>query len=177
MSTSDQIIDQELGVDIEKEEVEIGEVSRFIILSIFTFGLYQMWWMYKSWKFFKEKEDLDIMPVWRAIFAIFFVSSLFSKCLRMAQSNGYEKSYPAGALAVGFIILGFLSRLPDPFWLISFLSVLFMIQPVSAFNYAIENSTKFRATSTGFQLRHIILLLAGGALWILMLIGLFYPQL
>jgi hypothetical protein len=177
MNTSDQIIDEEIGVDIEKEKIEISEVSKFILLSIFTFGFYELWWMYKSWRFFKEKENLDIMPAWRAIFAIFFVSSLFSKCLRMAQSNGYEKSYSAGGLAAGFIILGFLARLPDPYWLISFLSVVFMIQPVSAFNYAIENSTKFRATSPGFQLRHIILLIAGGALWILMLIGLFMPEL
>ena len=43
----------------------------FVILSIFTFGIYDMIWMYRNWKYFKYTEKTDIMPFWRAWFGLF----------------------------------------------------------------------------------------------------------
>jgi len=34
----------------------------FIFLSIITLGLYSVWWIYKAWRFFQQKEMIDIMP-------------------------------------------------------------------------------------------------------------------
>ena len=47
--------------------------SKFVVLSFLTLGLYGVWWMFKSWKFFKEYEKEDIMPAARAIFSIIFL--------------------------------------------------------------------------------------------------------
>lgn len=37
-------------------------VGKFCFLYIITFGLYQIPWCHKQWKFLKEKDDLNINP-------------------------------------------------------------------------------------------------------------------
>ncbi len=145
-------------------------LTKFIILSIVSFGLYELWWIYKSWRFFKQKEKLDIMPAARAIFSIFFLNSLFNKILHFAASKGYEKSYSSTPLVVGFFIINTASKLPQPYWVISGLSFLFLIPPFQALNFAFKNSTDFETNEqVYFNYRQIILLLVGLALWSLVI--------
>lgn len=61
----------------ETTKIEIVTLQKFVILSVISSGIYPIWWMSKTWKFFKEKDNLDVMPVPRAIFAIFFLNGLF----------------------------------------------------------------------------------------------------
>lgn len=172
---SDQILD--LNVTDEsnsKVEIEIVDGTKVLILSLVSFGLYGIWWIYKSWRFFKEKDGLDIMPAARAIFSIFFLYSLFENIQHYAKSNGYQKSYSSGGLFAGQIIFSLASRLPEPYWLISIVSSFFLLAPANALNFAIANSEQYKATIvSGFNGRQIAVLVIGGILWMLVLAGLF----
>ena len=42
----------------------------FILLCIATMGFYAIWWQYKCWVYFKEKEKSNILP---ALWALSFV--------------------------------------------------------------------------------------------------------
>jgi hypothetical protein len=55
----------------EIDEQKIISLNKFIFLSIISFGAYEIWWIYKAWKFYQQKENLDIMPAARALFSIF----------------------------------------------------------------------------------------------------------
>ncbi|MFW6711465.1 hypothetical protein ACODTS_06135, partial [Acinetobacter pittii] len=55
------------------ENLKIISVNKFIFLSLISFGLYPIWWMFKAWRFFLIKDKLNIMPAARAIFSIFFL--------------------------------------------------------------------------------------------------------
>lgn len=44
-----------------------------------TFGLYSLYWFWRHWKMHKRDKNLDIWPVPRAIFSIFFAHSLNSE--------------------------------------------------------------------------------------------------
>jgi uncharacterized membrane protein (DUF373 family) len=110
------------NVNIENNEIDkqnIISLNKFIFLSIISFGTYEIWWIYKSWKFFKQKNELDINPILRSLFSIFYLNSLFSEILDYSDEKNYTKSYSSSFLFFGFIISNFLSKLPDPFWLIS----------------------------------------------------------
>ncbi|HFA49546.1 MAG TPA: hypothetical protein ENJ95_11080 [Bacteroidetes bacterium] len=173
---ANQILDVDFDSDPDKEDIELVGVNKFILLSILSLGLYGMWWMYKSWKFFKEKDLLDIMPAGRAIFAIFFTYSLFEKIQDYAKSNGYTKSYSSVGLFVMFILLNFMARLPPPFWLVSLFSFLFLIQPSNALNYAIKNSNDYNGIERKeFNTRQIVIVVIGGLFWLLMIAGLLMP--
>ncbi len=54
------------------ENLKVISVNKFIFLSLISFGLYPIWWMFKAWRFFLIKDKLNIMPAARAIFSIFF---------------------------------------------------------------------------------------------------------
>lgn len=153
---------------------EIVSVGKFIFLSIISFGTYEIWWMYKAWKFYQQKEKLDIMPVARAIFCIFFLYALLNKIMDSAKEKGYSGSYSAGVLFAGFIGVNILSKLPDPFWLISILGFVFLIPPYNALNYAQQHSTDFEVIEqTSFSGRQIGLIIVGLAFWALVLFGLY----
>ena len=162
----------DLGFGDQKER-ELLSVNNFIILFFLTMGLYGVWWMYKSWRYFREKENLDIMPAMRAIFAIFFLYGLFERIQDLALSRGYTKRYSSSALFVGFVALNLLAQLPDPMWVISTLAFLCLIPPFKAFNFAMTRSDDFRAfEKENFNQRQIMLVVIGTFLWFLVIIGL-----
>lgn len=174
---NNDILDFNLGGEDDKVKIELSTNNRLTIFFILSLGLYGPWWMYKQWVFFREEERLDIWPAARAIFAIFFIYSLFEKIQFFAKTAGYNKTYNSGLLFLGFIILTLLSRLPDPAWLISLFSFLFYLQPNDAFNYAIENSEDYKGVYTSkLSTRQIILVILGGLFWLLIIIGLFFPE-
>src|ERR1051326_4300794 len=51
-------------------------LSRLIIMSLVSFGLYEVYWMYRNWKFLQERDGLDINPLGRGIFGQLFVYQL-----------------------------------------------------------------------------------------------------
>jgi hypothetical protein len=155
------------------EEQTILDPGQFILISVATFGLYEVWWMYKVWRFYKQRDKLDIMPAPRAIFAFFFLHSLLSEILIFAKRKGYTTEYSPGLLFAGFIILNLLSRLPDPFWLISVSSVLCLIEPFKAFNFALLNSPEFVVNRQGFfSPKQIVLIALGSIMWVAVFAGL-----
>ena len=48
---------------VESKVFELLSAQKFILLCVFSLGLYELWWIYKSWSFFRDKDNLDIMPV------------------------------------------------------------------------------------------------------------------
>lgn len=174
MENQDSILDANLaGLTSDVEEQKIISVNKFTILCIASFGLYPLWWIYKAWRFYQQKEKLDIMPAVRAIFSIFFLNSLFNRILSFAKEKGYEENYSSIALFIGFLIGNLTARLPDPLWLISILSFVFLIPPFKALNYAKQHSNEFLVTQqTSFSVRQIGLIIVGVIFWGLVLLGL-----
>ncbi len=150
----------------KKEEKELVSVNVFVILFFLTMGLYGTWWMYKTWRYLKEKDNLDIMPAMRAIFAIIFLYELLVRIQERAHSRGYQQKYYSGPLFIGFILLSFLTQLPAPMWVISQLAFLFLISPFTAFNYVLmrEEGLNYKQKDSLSQ-RQIILAFFGAVLW------------
>ena len=48
---------QILNIDIEEQKTM--SLKRFIFLSIISFGLYPIWWIFEAWRFFMQKNKLD----------------------------------------------------------------------------------------------------------------------
>ncbi len=176
--TNEDILDLDFNSDQDsKIQVEFQTVDQFIILSVATLGIYNIWWMYKAWKFFEQKDRLTIMPAARAIFSILFLHSLFERILKFAKSRGYEKSYSSTGLFVVFVVLSLCNRLPDLYSIIAVFSFLVFIQPIDAFNRGIELSTQYALKiRSGFSTRQIVLIVCGLFLWFLILLGLFYGE-
>lgn len=126
-----------------KSYIELVDGNKFIILFVLSLGLYAIWWMYKSWRFFQQKEEPDMMPAARAILGIFWAFPLFERIQKYAKENGYTSTYSSGLLFVGYFCMNLSSRLPDPIGLVAIFAFVFLIPPVRALNFAIMNADDY----------------------------------
>lgn len=159
------------------KEVKIQPIYKFIILDILSAGLYGVWWMYKSWKFFKERNKLDINPFLRVLFAIVFLHELFERILKFATYHGYKKTYNSLFLFILFFFFNAIARLPTPYWLLSFLGVFSLIPAVEALNFGISNSSDYSVLiEKNYNKNQILLIVISGVFWLLAILGLFIGE-
>ena len=162
-----------LEITYAVEEQKSISLNKFIFLSIVSFGTYEIWWIYKAWRFFNQKDNLNIMPAVRTVFSIFFLIPLFYKMLNFAKEKNYNYSYSSILLFTGFFIANLLAYLPVPYLFIALVSVVFLIPPYKAFNFARQNSNDFLVTEqTSYNGRQIALIVIGVIFWFFVLLGL-----
>lgn len=160
----------------EKKFSNITSPTKFIILSVLSLGIYELVWMYRNWKFFKEKEKTDISPFWRAWFAIFFIHSLFKKILEYAEKEGYRESYSSGWRTFFWIVLLILGRAEHTiFFFLSSLTFLTILAPLDAINFYYKKK-EANCESRTWKWWHIILIIICVIFWILILAGMFLPE-
>jgi len=178
MENQDKFLENDNSeVTYDIEEQKIISLNKFIFLSIISAGLYGIWWIYKSWGFFKQKEKSNINPALYTIFSIIFLIPLLNKILRFAKEKGYNNSYLSVLLFVGFFVTNFLAYLPDPFWLVAVFGFVFLILPFKALNFAKQNSTDFIVTEqTSYSGRQITLIVVGAIIWCLGILGMLLPD-
>jgi len=51
-------------------------IQKYILLSFCTFGLYEIMWIYRQWKYLRYNRNLPVSPVKRALFSPLFFGSL-----------------------------------------------------------------------------------------------------
>ena len=98
---------------------------------------------------------------------------MLNDILKFAQQKGYNETYSSVLLFIGFFVGNFLAYLPDPFWLISILSFIFLIPAFNALNFIKQNSTEFIVNEqNSFSGRQMALIVTGIIFWGLVLLGL-----
>ena len=145
-------------------------------MSICTFGLYELYWFYKNWVLIKARTEQDIMPFWRAFFAPLWAYSCFKHIKNSAIGNNVPESLSIGLLAIVYFVLQALPNLPDPYWLVSFLSFTLLIPANSValnINNHLISDFKNNETFSGWNWGGLVL---GGLLFVLSLIGTFLPE-
>jgi hypothetical protein len=91
----------------EKKRFFSVSLKKLIILSVLTFGLYQVYWFYKHHRAIKGKEEHSVVSFGKSLFAIFFCFKLFRKVLKEAKEKGYPIKNESIILAIVFIALWF----------------------------------------------------------------------
>ncbi|QNF31502.1 hypothetical protein HUW51_01715 [Adhaeribacter swui] len=163
----------DFSVDSTVETQYLISVPKFILLSILSFGLYEIWWVYKAWRFYQQKEDLDIMPAGRALFNLFFLYTLLKKIKNYANQKGVTTRYSVDLLFIGYLVSVFITKLPNGFGLLlGMSSVLFLIPPFKALNFAKRNSPELTVLEQNyFSGRQIAVLVIGAMMWFVIIMG------
>ncbi len=159
------------GKKMEKKFSNIISPDKFIFLSIISLGLYELVWFHRNWKFFKEKEKLNISPKWRAIFAVLFIYPLFKKMLEYAKKEGYKEEYSSGWRTFFWFILALLGRAENFVFLLSIFTFLPLLSPLDAINFYYNKKEQNCAKRT-LKWWHILLITLCVIFWIFVLIGL-----
>lgn len=149
--------------------------TKFILLSIASFGIYEVFWFYKNWQIMRDRDGMQVRPFWRAIFFPIWCFEFFKIVHERATGSGVSSSINAVGLGIGVIALNAMARLPDPFWLISFLSFVPLLPVLSVVSDVNHQAAPFADKNDALSGKNLALLLIGGTLVILASIGAFIP--
>lgn len=156
-------------------------IVRLVAMSLLTFGIYEIYWIYKNWRFLKERDRLSIQPFWRGVFAVWFIRSLLKAIKEDKETNRIcPARFNAGGLAAAWITLSligyFLGRSNETAvsvlgTVITLPAVVFLL-PVQKYinevNESVSPKPQFNAWSTG----HIVCIILGVITWLLIIVGL-----
>ena len=144
-------------------------------MSVCTFGFYELYWCYRNWQRIKERSREDLSPFWRAFFAPFWGFSLFERVQESAERRKLGVGWSAGFLGVLYFVLSITWRLPDPWWLISMLTLapfIPVVQTVRAINATEPAAEGPNAAYSGGNIATVII---GGLLVVLAVVDAFIP--
>lgn len=145
------------------------------VMSMATFGLYEVYWFYKNWADIKTREAININPVLRAVFYPLFAHSAFTRVKDKGAEVGAVGGYSSGALAIAVFLLLASTYLPDPFWLISLLSFVPLLPVQSAINSINARLAPGADGNTRFSGSNVFGIVLGLLFWAVVLAGLFMP--
>jgi hypothetical protein len=81
-------------------------VARLILMSIVSFSLYEAYWIYRNWRYVKERDNLTIRPFWRGVFGIFYCHSLLRRIHEDKEARSVQvPSFSPNGLATGWVVL------------------------------------------------------------------------
>lgn len=150
---------------------------KFIVLSLCTFGIYELYWCYQNWKRLKDASGEELSPFWRAFCAPLWCRALFNGIRATATSADIPANWSSGALGALYFILHMAWRLPDPWWLISLSTFMPMIpvqQAAQRVNERYATAETERPNNTYSPL-NIVVIIVGGLCLILSIIGTLIP--
>lgn len=148
---------------------------KLVVMDLCTLGLYQVYWFYKNWMLIKERERSNIIPALRAIFAVLFCYACFKR-IRATGEEHLAMDLAIGPLAAAWIIVTILWKLPDPYWLISFASIVFLLPIQNAVNQVNAKLSPNHNPNRQFSKANIAAIVVGGLVFVLGVIGTFLPE-
>jgi hypothetical protein len=88
-------------------------VSKFVVLSLLSFGFYEIYWFYKSWAYIRARDGSRISPVLRTVFQPFTFPALMADVRRNLRAG--PSRVTSIVLAVVFFVLSIVGLFPDPY--------------------------------------------------------------
>lgn len=142
-------------------------VTKLVVMNFSTWGIYQFYWFYENWRLIQEHERSEVSPFWRTFFAFIYCFALFQKVQSAAASLQIRQSFPPSALASGWVVSSMLFLLPDPYWLVNFLSVFFLIPVQKSAIRINESLVPGHDRNERFSAWNMVAVVIGGALFML----------
>jgi hypothetical protein len=107
--------------------------TKLVVMSIFSFGLYQIYWFYKNWQLIAKHEGRSYALLARALLSVFFCYRLFVRVREAGVAAG-ARGYPAGWLATLYVVTSVFWLFPDAWLIIANAGVLCLLPVQSAAN-------------------------------------------
>jgi hypothetical protein len=154
-------------------------VARLILMSIVSFGLYEQYWIYKNWRYVKERDNLPINPFWRAVFGFFYCHSLLRRIHEDADMRSITMpSFSPNGLATGWVVLLIIARVVSRFpdipasMVAAFIPSFLCLVPVQNYVNLVTERGNFGHEFHRWSWGQILCLVIGVVIWAGLLLGL-----
>jgi len=142
---------------------------KFCLMSICTLGLYEFYWNYKNWRYIKTRDGSGIWPFWRSFFYPFWYYSLLSDLARNHSPGAISNKVFAAFLAICLLLLSYIWKAPDPYWLLSFFTFMPMLPAVSAIS-KVNSAQSETKNHTGHKPLNFVAYLTGGPIVVFLIL-------
>jgi hypothetical protein len=149
---------------------------KLVVLSICTFGFYELYWAYKNWQRIRAASGEVLSPFWRAFFAPIWSFSLFGQIRDRVTQDGKPADWSPPFLATCYLLLSGLWRLPDPWWLICFATFLPLIPVQQATQRFNEQHNVSENLNSNYNGKNVAVIILGGIFISLAVVGSFIPE-
>ena len=146
-------------------------LSKLVVMSLCTFGLYELYWAYKHWDAQRRREREELSPFWRAFFAPLWAFSLFPRLQRITAMYGVPATWSGSGLALAYFLLHLVWRLPDPYWLLSLLGVLPLLVVQRSVNTLNETVAPEAPRNNTYSGANVVAIMIGGVLLLAAIVG------
>lgn len=150
---------------------------KLFILSILTFGLFDIYWFYKQWKSFYSVNNqkhgwfhLSLI----SLFSGFSSFSLFKIIAKDVKEVDSGRKLKATWLAIAYLILNALSRLQGNYWLLSELSIFALLPVQNTINYYWSKKYGASVKKSNFGMWNALAVFIGIIIFTLIFRGGFY---
>src|SRR6058998_3051198 len=89
---------------------------KLILLTLASFGLYQINWYYKNWWAVRLRTGARISPIWRSLLFWVFSYALFRRIRKSADERGVITAFSPSIAALACAIFALFWRLDQTFW-------------------------------------------------------------
>jgi hypothetical protein len=139
-------------------------LDKFLILTVLTVGFYALVWFWRNWRAVESEHPRSVSPFWRTWFSGIFYFSLVERV-----------GVPGGVLlALGYVILGLMTRLPGDLWFIGLTAYLMLVPTVVQINRL--NRSAVHPPSSGWRKRDAIVPVVAGPIALLVFGSFFLPD-
>lgn len=149
-------------------------VKKFTIMNLCTGGTYLIYWFYKSWIFIQQRDnDTKFIALVLAIFSPITFYPFIKDVNSQLASEKEKPVYFLGILAFFFFIINLSWRLPDPYWVLSVFSFLFVIPVLREINNLNKQFPQIINKNSKFYIKEYLIIIIGSALGILVCLSTF----
>jgi len=97
---------------------------KLAIMSVTTLGVYQGYWMYRNWKYLRQRRKVKAHSVRRSDYPFFFIYPLFREIRAVGATIGSQSMVAPEILFVLWVALTLLANLPDPYYFLGNLDII-----------------------------------------------------
>jgi hypothetical protein len=97
---------------------------KLAIMSVTTLGVYQGYWMYRNWKYLRQRRKIKANSVRRSDYPFFFIYPLFREIRAVGATISSQPMVAPQLLFVLWLALTFLVNLPDPYYFLGNLDII-----------------------------------------------------
>lgn len=150
-------------------------MGKFILMSICSLGIYEVYWFYKNWHYIRERRQNNISPVIRALFSPLWYAALMkelnkevSRAVVHESGTGLAPRIPylnRWLWASSYFIFSILVNIPEPYWLVIFIlataSLLPSVSVINRLNFS--GNVNFKSNSK-LGIKNLLVVAIGGLL-------------
>jgi hypothetical protein len=147
---------------------------KLVLMSIASFGIYELFWFYKNWTYVDEHSNRVVTPMVCAIFHPLTYMGLMGEMSKAGAEAGAKGNIPAPFLAFLYFALLICGRFPGPLSLLGACAA-FTLVPAQLYVNAL-NTASPTPINDRFTVFNWVTIVIGGALQIFVLIGTVLPK-